>query len=225
MVSVAACGRIGFDERSDGAVGSDAAPACSKVVFLQFEGQALTKGPRSDATQNLVSWTTVLNVDAPMYHATSPTRGTEIQAIVDGVRQRLASFPIAVVTTRPASGNYNMIVFGGVAQDVGSPAGSAMQQLDCGDKAANDVAWIGDGVTPTTRIVNLAVGALGWGVGLNATADPEDCMCGWGNSCTPSLNACTLSTGILRDLTATQVCAGGLTTQDEPAAFTSSFCP
>jgi hypothetical protein len=223
LVSVAACGRVGFDERGDGALGSDAAaPACSKVVFLQFEGQVLTRGP-SDATKNTASWMTNATGTAPKYRATSGTRDAEIEAIVDGITQRLTSFPIAVVTTRPASGNYNMIVFGGTSQDVGSSY-SADQHLDCGDKTANDVAWISDGITPTVKIVNVAIGALGLGVGLNGTSDPNDCMCGWDNTCMPNMTACTLTAGIARDPNDSQVCVGG-PTQDEPAAIKASFCP
>jgi hypothetical protein len=70
-----------------------------------------------------------------------------------------------------------MIVLGGTANQVGSRFGGAVNTLDCGDAAKSDVAWISDGVSPNQRVVNFAVGAIGFGLGLTATSDPLDCMC------------------------------------------------
>lgn len=47
------------------------------------------------------------------------------------MRSQLAQFPISVVTARPASGEYVMIVFGGRASQVGSQFSGAVNQLDC----------------------------------------------------------------------------------------------
>jgi hypothetical protein len=200
----------------------DAAPACAsgRAVFLNFDGQALTDAP-SDATQNRASWIVngTINPAAPA----SNRSATNKQAIVDGVKAQLASFPIAVVTTRPAQGPYVMVVFGGTAANVGSRFGVAVQELDCGDLRKSDVAWISDSVTPTQRVVNSAIGALGFGLGLTATLTPTDCMCGWDNACTADNSvACTLSPMIDRDPNANQRCPG-LTTQNEVAAF-QTFC-
>jgi hypothetical protein len=204
----------------------DAAPvsACSngRIVYLNFEGVALTQGV-SDATLNRASWLQLPTSAAPPYHQGSATRAADIQAITDGVRARLASYPIEVVTTRPAAGEYVMIVFGGTANQVASRFGGAVSQLDCGDLQRNDLAWIADNVTPTTKIVNFAIGAIGFGIGLSATTTPADCMCGWDNACTPSNAACVLTDNITRDPAANQRCAG-LTTQSEALAFSQAFC-
>lgn len=204
---------------------ADAAPACAngRVVFLNFEGQALTDATTSDAAQNKASWMQIASGTAPPYHQGSATRVAEIQAVVDGVRAQLSSFPVTVVTTRPAAGEYVMIVYGGVASQVGSRFGAAVQELDCADAVRNDVAWVADAVTPTQRVVNFSVGAIGFGLGLTATTDPNDCMCGWDNICTSNnAVACTLTPGIARDPAANQQCAG--TTQDETAVFNAAFC-
>lgn len=209
----------------DAAVGIDA-PACAngRVVYLNFTGQALSQAATSDATQNRASWMQIQNGVAPIYRSGNANRLADITAITDGVRAQLSQFPVTVVTQRPATGPYVMIVFGGTAQQVGSRFGGAVNTLDCGDNAKSDVAWIGDNVSPNQRVINFTIGAIGFGLGLTATSDPLDCMCGWDNQCTSNNNqACKLSGPIARDPAANQRCAG-LTTQDEPATFSAAFC-
>src|SRR2546430_3700636 len=99
----------------------------------------------------------------PPYLSGSNGRDAATQSITDGVRGQLSQFPITVVTTRPSSGSYVMIVFGGTADAVGSSFGDAVNQLDCGDTRPNDVAWIGDSVTGQ-RAINNAIGAIGFGL-------------------------------------------------------------
>jgi hypothetical protein len=211
---------------ADGSIEPDAAPQCSngRVVYLNFEGATLADALQSDATQNLASWMTIAQGTAPKYKAAAADRDQIIQAVAGGVRQQLSSFPITVVTQRPAAGPYVMIVFGGVASQVGSRFGGAVNELDCGDARKSDVAWISDNIAPTQRVVNFAVGAIGFGIGLTATTNPLDCMCGWDNACTADQTVpCRLSQTIARDPAANQVCPG-LTTQDEAAAFDAAFC-
>lgn len=239
-LATAACG-VQLEERvgavPDGPAGGDAsiatdaaeldaAPACSngRVVYLNFEGAALTAAPTSDATQNRASWMIISQGTAPRYKSGAADRDQQIGAIVDGVRQQLSSFPVTVVTQRPAIGPYVMIVFGGVREQVGSRFGGAVNTLDCGDLHKSDLAWISDGVSPTQRVVNYAIGAIGFGLGLTATTDPLDCMCGWDNACNQDQSgACKLSPMIDRDPNANQRCPG-LITQNEVAAFEAAFC-
>src|SRR6185436_11240202 len=93
---------------------TDAAMArcASRTVFLNFDGQALQQGP-SDATMNRASWMQVAAGTAPRYLNGNGNRDATIQAIVNGVRAQLAQFPVTVVTTRPNSRSYVMIVFVG----------------------------------------------------------------------------------------------------------------
>ncbi|HWU86510.1 MAG TPA: hypothetical protein VN253_04520 [Kofleriaceae bacterium] len=201
-------------------------PACAngRVVYLSFDGVALTRATPSDATQNRASWMNIAQGTAPRYKTGAANRDQLIQDVTTGIRTQLSSFPVTVVTQRPAAGPYVMIVFGGAANQVGSNFGGAVQQLDCGDAAKSDVAWISDNVGPTQRVVNFAVGAIGFGLGLTGTSDPLDCMCGWANACTSDNSvACKLSPMITRDPNANQRCPG-LTTQNEVAAFDAAFC-
>lgn len=204
------------------------APACSngRVVYLNFDGVTLTQAGTSDATQNRAAWMTIGTGTAPPFRQGSGTRTQDIQTISDGVRTQLSAFPITVVTQRPASGEYVMVVFGGQANQVGSQYSLAVNRLDCGDTVRNDVAWISDGPGESLQdMSNTAVGAIGFGLGLTATDDPNDCMCAWGNDCDPADVACTLSSNIARDqdVPGNLLCAG-LTTQDEQATFRQAFC-
>jgi hypothetical protein len=216
------------DAGRDGGTGTgttgDATAACTRrAVYLNFDGQPLTRGP-SDATRNQASWMTMPQGQAPPYLDGDPGRDAAIQAIVDGVRAQLARFPIDVTRARPSAGDYAMIVFGGDRTEVGSRFGGAVNQLDCGDLRPSDVAWISDGVGPTQRIVNSAIGAIGFGLGLTATSDPRDCLCGWDNDCRSDGSApCTLGAPIPRDLAANQLCPDR-SPQDEVAAFRTAFC-
>lgn len=235
-LAAAACG-VQLDDRTGsstdvpgspvdgGTPGADAAPRCSsRQVYLNFEGQTLTRGSPSDATQNRAAWMNIAQGTAPRYLANAANRTQLIDAIVAGVTSQLSSFPIRVTTQRPPTGPYVMIVFGGVASQVGSNYGAAVNQLDCGDTAKSDVAWISDNVTPTQAMVNTVVGAVGFGLGLTATNDPLGCMCGWANGCNDDDSvACKLSTNITRDPNANQRCQG-VTTQNEVDAFETAFC-
>lgn len=202
----------------------DTAPLCTeRVIYLNFDGQALHQGP-SDAITNHAGWMQLPESTAPPYHNTSANRAVEIQTIVDGVRAELDKLSITVVTTRPAQGPYVMIVLGGTARIVGSRFGGAVNQLDCGDAVPSDVAWIADSVAPPVHVINSAIAAIGFGLGLTATNDPSDCMCGWDNQCrADNTVACTLGSAIARDPAARQTCAG-VTTQDEAATLRAAFC-
>jgi hypothetical protein len=212
---------------SDAALPTDAStlPRCtSRSVFLNFDGQALQQGP-SDATINRASWMQIAAGTAPPYLNGNGNRNAAIQAIVNGVRAQLAQFPITVVTTRPISRAYVMIVFGGQMNQVGSRYSGAVNTLDCEDVHPNDVAWISDSVAPTQLVINYAIGAIGFGLGLTATTDPSDCMCSWDNGCQPNASApCRLGAPIARDQNANQRCATASPSQDEVATFHKAFC-
>lgn len=204
----------------------DAPPAlCTRrALYLNFEGQALTRG-RSDATTNTAEWMNDPNGRAPRYRDNDANRADQITAITDGVRMQLAGFPINVVTTRPATGEYVMVVLGGTANQVKSDFGAAVNRLDCDDSRHNDVAWISDNVAPTQHVVNTVLGAVGFGLGMTAVDDPEDCMCGWDNNCvSDDANACKLGSPATRDPAARQRCAGAGADQDEVAAIREAFC-
>lgn len=199
-------------------------PSQARSVYLNFDGVALARATASDATQNQAAWMNKANGTAPAFRAGQGTRAADITAITNGITSALVGIPVAVVTTRPTTGPYMMIVFGGTAAQVGSNFGVAVQKLDCGNAVASDVAWVGDGVTPNLRVINSALGAIGFGVGLTATNSQNDCMCGWDNACQANNNVqCTFSANIARDGNANQTCPN-VTTQNEQQTIQQAFC-
>lgn len=221
-------GRMGNDDAAVAPDASliDAAPACAlaRSVYLNFDGVTLNRATASDATQNQAAWMNKATGTAPAFRVGVGTRAADITAITNGITSALAAVPVTVVTTRPTTGPYMMVVFGGTAAQIGSNFGVAVQKLDCGNQVISDVAWVGDGVTPNQRVINSALGAIGFGVGLTATTSPADCMCGWDNACQQNQQqACTFAPSINRDPQANQTCPN-VTTQNEPLAIRQAFC-
>ncbi len=208
------------DGAGDGAThdGDPGGVACSngRVVYLNYGPQTLTFGS-SDATLNRAAWLGVASGTSPAFAGGNTT---DAEIVTDAVRAALASFPITIVTTRPASGPYVMIVFGGVAADYNVPYLYGANTQDCGDLVKSDVGWISDSVPSVQKAADFAIGAIGYGLGLSATSDPNDCMCSWGNSCTQGAGPCTLGASE----TATIACAGATNPQDEVTGFRKAFC-
>lgn len=217
----------------------DAAPACptGRKVFLEFLGVTLTDAATSDAPANTAQWLTTTNAVIPQWRQGSATRATEIQEVIDGVKQRLSTTPIEVVTARPTSGTYVMVVLGGANVNNGGTVGTiysyATSFHDCDDTVKNDVAWISDmnpaatglaADAPTSLVADLVVGAIGWSLGLDGTTDTGDCMCGWANGCTSAAGACTLAGSIAVSITNPAETACHQQNQNETAAFTTNFC-
>lgn len=221
----------------------DAAPACAngRKLFLNFDGVTLTDAASSDATTNTARWLTNASATIPPWRNGSGTRATEILQVTDGVKARLGvTSPIEVVTTRPATGPYVMIVLGGANTNNGGTVSTVYSYAtsfhDCGDTIKNDVGWISDmnaaatnlaNDAPTAYVADLVMGSVGWGLGLDGTTDPNGCMCGWTTACTDSANACTLSTSIASAITnpgAGETACPNQNPQNEVAAFTTGFC-
>ena len=211
----------GGDDADVGDATADDASACpnGRDIYLSFEGEPLTKATPSDATQNKVNWIGVTSVNVPGYRLGDGDRATKIATITQRIKDALAGFPMQVVTMRPASGPYVMIVFGGDRDQLGTQYSYAVNHFDCGDPVKSDVAWVSDDV-PFDKVDDYAIGAIGYGLGLGGSNDPNDCMCGWANGCDQTTSQCTFSTSIA----ANPVCTGAPNPQNEFAAFETGFC-
>lgn len=206
------------------------APACAngRKVYLNFDGVTLTQAATSDSLTNNAAWMTNASAVVPAYHTGVAGRDAEITSIVDGVRARLSALPLEIVTTRPASGPYVMVVMGGNNTTNGGTIGSAYSfgtsDHDCGDVVKNDVTWVAD-LPAVTYAPDLVVGSLGWAVGLNGSNDPNGCMCGWANSCTEASDvACTLSASIASTTSTGNTTCANQNPQNEVAALSTGFC-
>jgi hypothetical protein len=200
------------------------APACSRVVFLNFDGDTLARSPEGDARADAAAWvglsTGQSSATMAEWRPTATDRTSQIAEVVAELEARFATIVpnMQFVTTRP-TGSYIMIGFGGSMQAAGVPYTGAVATLDCGDANKNDVAWIFESTTNPTQVVNYAAGAIAFGMGATGTTSSTDCMCGWLTDCEPSGAACTFSSTANAQL----ACAGETDPQDD-VGLLQTFC-
>src|SRR5262249_3541653 len=112
-----------IDAPIDGPGGNaDAGPLCAPsdggavgthTLFLNFEGVTITRGGtgcQNDATRNC-SFIATADTVVTQFAATAANRQMLLDDIVSNMYQQLAPYSINLVTTRPASGPYKMIVY------------------------------------------------------------------------------------------------------------------
>lgn len=102
---------------------ADAAHAAMHVLYVASEGLTLTKGSCDDATTSCTSLIARDQTVVPQFLAGVADRTTYRDQVLTTVRAQLAPYSIDVVTDRPASGDYDMIVLGGDATLFGAGAG------------------------------------------------------------------------------------------------------
>jgi hypothetical protein len=216
---------IAIDARvRDAPPDANACPS-GRVVFLNFGGDTLTRSAESDATADTASWVGMSSDQTtgtlPEWRPTASDRTSQIATVVDELEAKFSTIAptMQFVTTRPATGPYVMIGFGGSQNNVGVPYTTAVNHLDCGDANMNDVGWVFENVTDATSVVNFAAGAIGFGMGLTGTTDSNDCMCGWLTDCQASGAACTFSSAANAQI----ACAGETDPQDDTAIL-ANFC-
>jgi hypothetical protein len=189
------------------------------TLFLQFEGQALSPGVDDPAANrsSLLSG----SVAIPAYLAGDPQRAAKLQALVAETASILAPYDILLVTSRPASGSYDMVVAGGLSAQAGLPSGLlGAAPVDCSAGAVH-----------LSLLFDLAVGhdaarqivdALGSGHAVPASTAVADCMCA-GAGCPVGLTApCTIG-GAGTPVAPGSACAGAATSMDEAALFRAAF--
>ncbi|MDQ3365643.1 MAG: hypothetical protein M3680_09455 [Myxococcota bacterium] len=152
-------------------------------LFLQFEGQTVTRG-ENDATQNTARWVAQGRPTAtiPAWRPMAADRAAHIETVTCRVREALYPFDVDVVTTRPSSGDYEMVVIGGSSADLGHAQGiSGFSGVDCENSNVRDIAWVADriesGALEPALVANNIGGVVGVGNGLDASSDPANCMC------------------------------------------------
>ncbi|HEY5924223.1 MAG TPA: hypothetical protein VIV11_21245 [Kofleriaceae bacterium] len=207
---------------------TNAACPNDRKIFLEFNGVTLQQAATSNAATNQASWLNNGTSQVPMWRSGSGTRAADIASVVAGVKTRLGTSPVEVVTTKPLAGSYVMIVFGGQSTGnggtVGTIYGGGTNDHDCGDAVKNDVGWVADGFN-LSFTADLGVGAIGWGLGLNGTNDPNGCMCNWANNCQSATGACALSASIASTTSASPATTcPNQNPQNEIAAFSTKFC-
>ena len=103
------------------------------TVYVNFDGVQLTECNPSDSRRDC-SW---YNFEEP-FPPFSGTVQTQV-GVLQAMRSDVADFGIRVTGTRPESGNYTMVVYGGTEAEYGA-LGSAPSG-DCDDEVPNQIAF------------------------------------------------------------------------------------
>jgi hypothetical protein len=160
-----------------------------RVVYLNFDGVTLTASNDIDDARTNISGILSAAVSPGSSRAISPfdpsdlsstgglSRAAIITRVVDRMYQIHAPYDIEFVTTRPSSGAYTMVVFGGTCSSVAGQENCAgIALLDCGDfMPANIVFAFPDGLR-VDDLVTTAAQEMAHAFGLNHTNDDSDIM-------------------------------------------------
>jgi hypothetical protein len=198
------------DAPRDAVVCVGAPATMRRTLFINFEGAVLDPG-YSDATVNktpLIAKRSTL----PAFSGSSDLR----TSIVATLTEALGSYDLAIVTVRPATGPYDMIVFGGSPANLELPADlDSVAPIDCGDGRKSDLAVVFDGTT-SIRLANAALGAVGNMAGMDRVTRAGDCLGDRRNATA----VCTYGANVSKDLT---LALCGTTPQDEPAMLAVAY--
>jgi hypothetical protein len=105
------------------------------VVFVNFDGGAVTKGVGIDSAKNTTGFA---EGTVPAFSRSQAER----DQIMNELRTIFAPYNVKLVTTRPVGGLYNMVMVGGTPKDVGITDNVAgLAPLDCDNLYENDVAF------------------------------------------------------------------------------------
>ncbi len=155
---------------------SDAPTHATTTVFLNFDGVQITKGQPDDPATNTSIFVRPPGVTVAPWHDGMPGRDASIAAITAGARAIVAPYAIEVVTTRPTSGLYDMVVFGGASQDLfGAPGVRFANGADCNGRP--EISFITELVTDDQVAASLVVAFLGEARLVPRTIASGDCMC------------------------------------------------
>jgi len=219
-------GLSSFGDGAHCAMGADGGPSATHILYLNFEGVTLTYDQSAnDATMNktFLIPSTPATRTVPPFMNNDAMRTSYITSIVTHLQGLLAPYDVELVQTRPASGGYMMIVFGGDSQSiVGRGPFGAYAPFDCGNRLPNDIMLVFDPMANTpvdaagVILANFCMFDLGLAIGLSASTPAGDCL-----SRQTSSMACTLSDMAPVDPAA--YCQGAAAQQDEPSAFAAAL--
>jgi hypothetical protein len=149
------------------------------VLYLNFDGAMLTKGNCSSAQTNCTFLISTATCNFPAY-----TNNFRKPMIVSLLQQFYAPFNVQIVTTRPTSGAYSMVMIGAGASCVGMPGAAGIGPLDCGDTRDSDITLSFTDAFDTNPNTMAAVHAIATtaaqesahAYGLGHTSNPQDVM-------------------------------------------------
>ena len=215
------------------------APGSFKV-FLNTEGVTLTKGNCDDSRTNCSAIPTTDGTVVPPFLPGAPDRATFIDMIASTTQGVLAPYSIDIVTTRPVTGDYDMIVLGGNgAQIANCPNCGYAGPFTCEETTNRDHILLAfdygeTTADPTSYTANdyadSMLSAVGIMVGLAPSTEPDDCVCNLDTPCTKgpddhSLCAfgSTVSTTLQLFPNGQPINCGLTPTEDEPALLKAAL--
>ncbi len=201
-------------------------PACDKPyapggfykIYLSFDELMLTRGP-DDASRNrssLVPGPVTLTAFRP----TALDREVQLQAITSGLQLVFGRFNVEITRTRPPSGDYIMVAFGGSSGDVGlTLASDSIAAINCEVVVRRPIMFVFDVGQSVNAAVNAAVEDIGDSLGIADSATPGDCMCNTPECILPAPlpQLCTIGGVVV--LSPFSECDPGGTIVDEGALF------
>jgi hypothetical protein len=201
---------------TDSSDGSSCAAGGRSTIYLNFDGVVVQKSAIDDARANQSSLVAASSETFPRYLSWRPDRETHISLIMDRLTTALASFPIDLTRVRPATGDYRMIVFGGIFNlTTGASSSSwSLATTDCGHRDANDIGFVFDKLGPAYA-ADAALNVIGHFAGLDTSTTTDDCM-----QATPGSPPCVFEPAAMISAGA---CGGSALTQDEPSAIVAAF--
>ena len=158
-------------------------------VYLNFEGVTLTASTQSDDATTNTSFI-VAGVTSPGNTVTVPpfdrfdlgsqsgatSRQQIIDYTLDKVREYHAPYNFEFTTTRPTSGNYHMVVFGGTCNSVVGQDCAGIAPLDCNDFSPSNVVFAFPSGLRAVDLATTATQELAHAIGLSHTLDTSDFM-------------------------------------------------
>jgi hypothetical protein len=217
-----ACVDDGSEAGADAAI--EEALAAPHLVYLVFDGLSVTTGSSDDPAGN-VSQNLPAPFTAPPFFSDESNRVEKLALIADGARTILAAYNIEVVTERPATGDYDMIVLGGQSEDAGLQPGRLDDiPFGCNEVFAlpKNISFIFEiGLPQTKRYASTIATSVGIINGIPITNLDGDCLCHPGDCklidalCTmggPGTPVNTNAWGVCSDITEVDVHARFLAT-------------
>jgi hypothetical protein len=215
----------------------DAPPPPTLTVYLSFDGETIEPAMTGadDAATNhssIVSSETVV----PPYLMGQTSRDTTIASIITETKARFSPFNAAIVTDRPTSSDYFMIVFTGQPSVVFGPGQgsgtSVVTNFPCSNTTPlpptpSSIAFMfqsgptTDAYNPVER-GNLAIPAVALAQNIQPTTQTGDCLCFSAAGCGLPSSTCTIG-GPGTPVDTAHACAGSPATEDEMSLLVAAF--